>query len=111
MGDKTGGFTREQLADLALDYQGIAARQGSAVMRYRMALEILREFGGIGGNWNASVTAVVRRWIDGGMDSPLPWPGGAFFEEWAAKKGLSNIDGFCGYRLKMQIVQDTHHAD
>ena len=88
--------------DCPIHYQRAAARAGTQALRMRIALKILRAWG-IGQNWDVRAVITIRDWIDGGMDGPVPWPGGAFFEEWAAEQGLSNIDGHCGYRLTMQL--------
>lgn len=90
--------------DCPIRYQRAAARAGTQALRMRIALKILREWS-MGHRYSAHVVICVRNWIDDGMNGPVPWPGGAFFEEWAAEQGLSNVDGFCGYRLTMQLEQ------
>ena len=95
--------TLEDARTLALHYQKIAAKQGSKIMRLRIALKIIREFGGFGDGYHAGVMLTMREWMDSGMDSPVPWPESAFFDTWAAAQGLSNVDGFVGYRLIVAV--------
>lgn len=73
-------------------------------LRMDLALKLLRAWG-MGQDYNAGVVMTVRDWIDGGMRGPIPWPGGAFFDGWAARQGLSNVDGFVGLKITMQIVE------
>lgn len=96
--------TLEDARTLALHYQSVAAEQGSKIMRLRVALQIIREFGGFGDGFHAGVCAVMTKWMDDGMDGPVPWPESVFFDTWAANKGMSNIDGFVAYRLTMRMV-------
>lgn len=96
--------TLEDARTLALHYQSIAAKQGSKIMRLRIALQIIREFGGFGNGFHGGVMATMTKWMDDGMDGPVPWPESVFFDTWATTKGMSNVDGFVGYRLTMRIV-------
>lgn len=74
-------------------------------LRMHLALKMLREWG-MGENFHGGVVATIRKWIDDGKPGPIPWPGGAIFEEWATKEGLANVDGFVGLRVTMQIVRE-----
>jgi hypothetical protein len=58
-----------------------------------VALLIIRAWG-LGGNYNAHAIVTVRDWVDAGMNGAVPWPGGAFFEEWAGENQLLNVGGF-----------------
>ena len=95
--------TLEDARALALHYQSVAASQGTACLRYRLALMILREFSGLGEGYHAGVTLTIKAWIDAGMDQPIPWPQSVFFDSWARTKGLSNVDGCVGYRMTMKM--------
>jgi hypothetical protein len=79
--------TLEDARTLALHYQSIAAEQGSKIIRLRIALQIIREFGGFGNGFHGGVTATMTKWMDNGMDGPVPWPESVFFDTWAASKG------------------------
>jgi hypothetical protein len=95
-----------ELEALAIKHLEAAAASGQAAMRMRFALLILREWA-LGKCYHAGAMIAIRDWIDGGMDGPVPWPGGAFFEEWAEKQGFSNVDGFVGFRVTVQLLPDT----
>ncbi len=103
-----GGCDEPEYADklhaLAMKYQEVAATAGEKIFRLQTALTIIREWSMK--NWDARAVRVIRDWIDSGMSEPLPWPGGAFFEEWAEKQGYSNVDGCVGLRITAQLVQD-----
>ena len=53
--------TLEDARTLALHYQKIAAEQGSKIVRLRIALKIIREFGGFGDGYHAGVMLTGRR--------------------------------------------------
>ncbi len=74
----------------------IAAHQGTRLLRLRLALQILRTWSG-GEPRSAAVAAVVHRWIDAGMDGPVPWPDDPAFGRWAARRGIGNVGGHVGY--------------
>jgi len=94
--------TLENAQTLALHYQRVAVEQGTRLIRMHIAISILRKWA-LGKNWNASAVLTIRDWIDGGMVESIPWPGDAFFEEWAATQHMENIDGFIGYRITMKM--------
>jgi hypothetical protein len=75
------------------------------VIRLRIALKIIREFGGFGHGYHAGVMHSMTQWMDAGMEGPVPWPESVFFDTWAASQGLTNIDGHVGYRLTMKLEQ------
>jgi hypothetical protein len=93
----------ETARDLARHYQGVAAEQGNKIIRLRTALLILREFGGFGRFYHPVVTNIMRDWLEGSMDGPVPWPESQFFEAWAKTQGMSNVDGFVGYRFSAKL--------
>ena len=97
--------TLENARTLATHYQTVAAQQGTQIIRLRIALKILREFGGIGEGFHGGVMATIKPWLDGDMKEPVPYPESVFFDTWAKRQGLSNIDGHVGYRLTMQMVR------
>lgn len=97
--------TLEDARTLATHYQSIAAAQGSIIMRLQIALKIIREFGGFGQGFHAGVMLTMAKWMDAGMDGPIPWPESVFFDTWAAAQGMSNVDGFVGYRLTARMVR------
>ena len=72
-------------------------------IRMHLALKVLRKWG-MGQNYNAHAVVAIRDWLDRGMSGPIPWPGGAFFDEWAAEEGLANVDGFVGLRFTMELA-------
>jgi hypothetical protein len=59
----------------------------------------------MGQNFHGGVVVTIRDWFDGGRQGPIPWPGGAIFEEWATREGLSNVDGFVGFRMTMKLTE------
>jgi hypothetical protein len=95
--------TLEDARTLALHYQQAAAKCGQHAMRMRFALLILREWSIK--HWSSNITMTVQEWIDAGMSGPIPWPGGAFFEEWAEEQGWTNIDGFIGIRVTAKLIR------
>ena len=95
-------FTRAELTDLATHYQEAAAKAGSTAMRMRLALLILRHFA-LGGDWDPGVVTDIRTWIDSGMDNPIPWPSSHFFQKWAHRQGIENVDGCVGFRATMAL--------
>jgi len=97
--------TLEDARTLALHYQAVAAEAGSRIMRLRIAMKIVREFGGFGNGFHAGVMHAMTKWMDAGMDGPVPWPESVFFDTWAAAQGMSNVDGFVGYRLTAKMVK------
>ena len=97
--------TLEDARTLAIHYQSIAAKQGSKIMRLRIALKIIREFGGFGNSFHGGVMHTMTKWMDAGMDGPVPWPESVFFDTWATAQGMSNVDGFVGYRLTVNLVR------
>ena len=96
--------TLENARTLALHYQTVAADCGSKIIRLRTALKIIREFGGFGNGFHATVCDVMTKWMDAGMDGPIPWPDSPFFAAWADDHGISNVDGYIGYRLTATLV-------
>lgn len=57
-------------------------------MRARIALMVLRRFGGSPA-LQRTVIRPIHDWIDAGMSGPVPWPrGSAAFDAWAAANGL-----------------------
>jgi hypothetical protein len=97
--------TLEDARTLALHYQSVAAQQGSKIIRLRTALKIIREFGGFGEGFHAGVMLTMTKWTDDGMDGPIPWPESVFFDTWAESQGMSNVDGFVGYRMTARMTQ------
>lgn len=96
--------TLDDARRLALHYQSIAAVQGGKLLRLNVALKIIREFG-MDRGWHSGVMLTIKRWMDDGMDKPIPWPESVFFDEWAETQGMSNIDGHIGYRLTATLVR------
>ncbi len=78
------------------DWRDIAAQQGARLLQLRLALQILRSWSG-GEPHSAAVADVIHRWIDAGMEGPAPWPDDPAFSPWAARKGLSNVNGSVGH--------------
>lgn len=79
------------------DWREIAAEQGARLLRLRVALHILRAWGGAGVPLSAGVVGVVHRWIDAGMEGPMPWPDDPAFRAWAARQGLGEVAGHIGH--------------
>jgi hypothetical protein len=80
------------------------AEQGTRLLRQGLALKMLRAWA-LGNDYDARVLVTIRAWIDaGGADHPIPWPAGGFFEHWARGNGISNVDGFVGYRMTGTLV-------
>lgn len=68
-------------------------------LRMYIALKMLRAWGG-----TRVVDAAVNKWIDAGMQGPIPFPDSAFFAHWAKDNGYSNIDGYVGFRCVVQLT-------
>lgn len=79
------------------EWREIAADQGARLLRQRVALFILRAWGGAGDAGSTGVVGVVHRWIDAGMEGPVPWPDDPAFRAWAARQGLSEVAGHVGH--------------
>lgn len=78
------------------EWRDIAAEQGTRLLRARVALCILRAWGGAADSRSAGVVAVVHRWIDAGMEGPVPWPPDPAFRAWAARLGMGEVAGHVG---------------
>lgn len=78
------------------DWRDVAAYQTVRLLQMHAALQILRAWGG--GVHSPAVSAAVHRWINAGMNGPVPWPDDPAFERWAARNGFANSGGFlvCG---------------
>ena len=73
-------------------------------LRMFIALQVLRAWNNGSVGFDALVIATIHNWIDGGMQGPIPWPRSPFFEEWAAKRGYSCVDGFIGFRCTARML-------
>ncbi|MDR3533969.1 MAG: hypothetical protein P4L90_25815 [Rhodopila sp.] len=103
--------TLEDARTLALHYQSVAAQQGSKIMRLRIALQIIREFGGFGQGVHGGVMSTMAKWMDDGMDGPVTWPESVFFDTWAKSQGMSNVDGSVGCRLTAKLMSPPCRAE
>ena len=70
-----------------------------------VALTLLRAWNNGTVGFSAVVVHIVNRWIDGGMNGPIPWPNDPFFEEWAKERGFSRIGDYVGFRCEMQMSE------
>lgn len=77
-------------------WREVAAEQAAYVLRMRVALCILRAWGGAGDPLSAGVVRVVHGWIDSGMEGPVPWPDDPAFRAWAARHGMCEVGGHVG---------------
>ncbi len=75
------------------DWRRVAADQRARLVRFRVALLILRAWSGVSDERSSDITAVIYRWIDSGMDGPVPWPDDTAFGRWAARNGLGQVNG------------------
>ncbi len=90
----------------APDYRNVAAAQGTIIIRLRLALEIARAWGLNGKEgYSALIAFDIGKWIDSGMEEPIPYFEGSTFKRWATDKGLSNIGGKLGYRLVAKMKE------
>lgn len=87
-----------------LDYQKIAAEQGTKIIRLMLALKVARAFGVHSMAFSASVSYELGKWIDAGADKPVPYFDNPFFNDWAIENGLSNCDGALGYKLTVTLA-------
>lgn len=94
-----------------LDYQKIAAEQGTIIIRLRLALQVARAWGVNSEGFHADVAFEIAKWIDGGMKEPLPYFASPFFDSWAKQHGLSNCNGKLGYRLTAKITTSPPVAE
>lgn len=94
-----------ELRDEAERLVEMAAEQSTKIIRLQLALQILRDWHSERG-WDGEVVTVVRRWIDAGMEGPIPCPTSPFFADWMEERGLSKVGGFLGYVAKAKIVSD-----
>lgn len=74
-------------------------------IRMHIALKVLRAWNSGTAGFSGDVVYTVNKWIDDGMKGPVPWPDSPFFAEWAEKNGLSNVDGYIGYRMTVQLTE------
>jgi hypothetical protein len=74
-------------------------------LRMWIALRLLRAWNNGTDGYDGEVVAILNRWIDGGMQGPIPWPNNPFFREWAEAKGYSNVNGSVGFRFSAMLVQ------
>lgn len=88
----------------AEQYQKIAAEQGTIIIRLRLALMVARAWGVHSKAYSATVSYELGKWIDSGMQEPVPFFDSAFFNDWAIENGLSNINGKLGYRLTATLT-------
>ncbi len=72
-------------------------------IRMWLALKLMRAWNSGTAGFDSRVVMTVNQWIDDGMKGPIPWPGGAFFDDWAARNGLSKVDGNVGFRFEVQL--------
>ena len=70
-------------------------------IRMYIALKMLRKWELA--SFDGGVVVILKDWIDSGMKGPIPFPQSPFFEEWATENGLSNIEGFVGFLIKMEM--------
>lgn len=68
-------------------------------LRMHMALKMMRAWNNGTEGYSADVVMTVNKWIDGGMNGPIPYPASPFFDQWARKNGYSNVDGYVGFVL------------
>lgn len=78
------------------DWREIATDQGNRLLCLRVALHVLRAWGSVSEVRSPGVTGVIHRWIDAGMEGPVPWPDDAGFGPWAARNGLCRIGDHIG---------------
>ena len=81
------------------DYQMIAAKQGTKIMRMYWAMMMLRDFYDV----DRSVCRLVHNWMELGMDEPIPFPSSPHFPDWAEKHGLEDVDGCVGMLITAQL--------
>lgn len=82
----------------ALFYQFRLAERMATMVRLRVAIQIISKF--VLNDYDSLVVMKIEEWIDRGVDTPIPWPATPFFEDWARAKGLSNFDGYVGFKLE-----------
>lgn len=92
----------ERLRENSKPFCAVDDVPGNVALRQLWAIKILREWNGR--NYDARVTHTVHKWIDDGMQGPIPYPGGAFFDDWARENGLSNVNGFVGVVLTAELT-------
>lgn len=78
------------------DWREIAIDQGHRLLRLRVALHVLRAWGSVAEARSPGVTTTIHRWIDAGMEGPVPWPDDASFAAWAARNGLGRVGDHIG---------------
>lgn len=91
------------------DWHRIAANQRARLVQFRVALLILRAWGSVGGEGSSDVTAVIHRWIDSGMEGPVPWPDDTAFGRWAARNGLGQVNGHVTHWFTAEPASGTVH--
>lgn len=73
-------------------------------LRMHIALTFLRAWH-TPDQFDSSLVLCIYDWIDGGMNSPIPWPSSPFVAQWAERRGYSNIGGFIGFRLTVEVIR------
>lgn len=91
-----------QAAEMSEMYR-VAAEQGSKILRLNLALTIARAWGLASDGWDWTAAIAIRKWADSDRSRPIPWINCPFFEEWATRQGLSNVDGHVGYRFTVTL--------
>lgn len=71
-------------------------------LRMYIALMVLRAWNSGTAGYDGTVVVTINKWIDDGMNGPIPWPDSPFFAEWAKGKGLSNVQGHIGFVFRLR---------
>ncbi len=77
-------------------------------LRTYIALKILRAWNSGTAGFDGNVVVTINDWIDKGRQGPIPWPGGAFFEDWAEKNGLSQVGPYIGFKFTATLKEVAH---
>jgi hypothetical protein len=72
-------------------------------LRLYIALRLLRAWNHGTAGFSADVVATVNDWFDTGRKGPIPWIDNPFFAEWADSNGYANIEGYVGFRLRLDL--------
>ena len=78
------------------DWRAIANEQGDRLLYMLVALHVLRAWGNVTDPRSPGVASAIHRWIDTGMQGPVPWPDDPGFGPWAARNGLRRVGDHIG---------------
>lgn len=97
-------FTREQLLDEIVRWKTQAARNAQTCVRYKIALNLSRQFGIESRAFDGGVCAMLADWLDHQPHCGVPWPSSVFAQKWLEAAGYSEVNGKVGMRATLTLA-------